>query len=65
MKEKTMLKVGDRVVIVKGNDKRGKTGTITEIGGRCAGEEAASVLVDMKRCKCHTFFPLSYLAKLA
>ena len=60
-----MLKVGDRVVIVKGNDKRGKTGTITEIGGRCAGEEAAFVLVDMNRCKCHTFFPLSYLAKLA
>ena len=65
MKEKIMLKVGDKVVIVRGNDKRGKTGTITEIGGRCAGEEAPSVLVDMKRCKCHTFFPLSYLAKLA
>ena len=60
-----MLKVGDRVVIVKGNDKRGKTGTITEIGRQCAGEEAAFVLVDMKRYKCHTFFPLSYLAKLA
>ena len=40
-----MLKVGDRVVIIKGNDKRGKTGTITKIGGRCAGEEAAFVLV--------------------
>ena len=65
MKEKIMLKVGDKVVIVKGNDKRGKTGTITEIRGRCAGEEAAFVRVDMKRCKCYTFFPLSFLAKLA
>ena len=65
MKEKIMRKAGDKVVIVKGNDKRGKTGTITEIGGRCAGEEAAFVRVDMKRCKCCTFFPLSYLAKLA
>ena len=65
MKEKIMFKVGDKVVIVKGNDKRGKTGTITEIGGQCAGEEAAFVRVDMKRCKCYTFFPLSYLAKLA
>ena len=47
---------------VKVGDKRGRTGVVTSIEGKCAGEDAAFVLIDGKRCKTHTFFPISYLA---
>ena len=56
------VKVGDKAVVIKGRDKRGRTGVVTSIEGKCAGEDAAFVLVDGKRCMTHTFFPISYLA---
>ena len=58
------IKVGDKVVVIKGRDKRGRTGVVTSIEGKCAGEDAAFVLIDEKRCKTHTFFPISYLAAI-
>lgn len=56
-----MVKVGDKVVVIKGKDKRGRTGVVTEISGQCAGEPAAFVLIEGKRSSVHTFFPISYL----
>ena len=44
------IKVGDKVVVIKGRDKRGRTGVVTSIEGKCAGEDAAFVLIDGKRC---------------
>jgi len=54
------MKVGDSVVIVKGN-RRGRTGVITEISGKCAGEPAVFMCLKGKRYSTVTFFPQSYV----
>ena len=58
------IKVGDKVVVIKGRDKRGRTGVVTSIEGKCAGEDAAFVLIDWKLFTTHIFFPISYLAAI-
>lgn len=56
------MKVGDSIVVVKGNQ-RGRQGKIIEVGGKCAGETAVQVILYGKRFSTVTFFPMSHVVQ--